>query len=106
LLEERLVTSRDFVRSRAMTGKPARQVRTRSTEAWDQPAAPAALPMPFQGLHYSEAAGRFSCVHSKDFGGSPPGQILGSVDKVKPARRIVLDLVEGWVDTMAPSTGS
>ena len=79
-------TSRDFVRSRAMTGKPARQLRTRWTEAWEQDDAPKPLPMPLQGLLYAEAAGRFSRVHSKEFGGNPAGQILGSVDKVRPAR--------------------
>ena len=30
-------TSRDTVRSRAMTGKPARQLRTAWTEAWERP---------------------------------------------------------------------
>jgi hypothetical protein len=66
-------TSRDAVRSRAMTGKPARQLRTRWTEAWEQPDAPDPLPMPLQGLLYAEAAGRFSRVHSKEFGGNPAG---------------------------------
>ena len=49
----------------------------------------------------AEAASRFSRVHTKEFGGSPAGQILGSVDRVKPARQVVLDMVEGWIDTMA-----
>ena len=33
-------TSRDTVRSRAMTGKPARQLRTAWTEAWEGPDSP------------------------------------------------------------------
>lgn len=93
-------TSRDFVRSRAMTGKPARQLRTAWTEAWEQPGAPDPLPMPLQGLLYAEAASRFSRVHSKEFGGSPAGQILGSVDRVRPAREVVADMVEGWISTV------
>jgi NAD(P)H-dependent flavin oxidoreductase YrpB (nitropropane dioxygenase family) len=92
-------TSRDFVRSRAMTGKPARQLRTRWTEAWERPDAPDTLPMPLQGLLYGEAASRFSRVHSKEFGGSPAGQVLGSVDRVRPARDVVLDMVQGWIDS-------
>jgi NAD(P)H-dependent flavin oxidoreductase YrpB (nitropropane dioxygenase family) len=90
--------SRDFVRSKSMTGKPARQLRTEWVKAWERPDAPPTLPMPLQGLLYGEAASRFTRVHSKDFGGSPAGQILGSVDKVKPARQIVLDMVEGYID--------
>ncbi|HXY28552.1 MAG TPA: nitronate monooxygenase family protein [Acidimicrobiales bacterium] len=93
-------TSRDMVRSRAMTGKPARQLRTRWTAAWEEPGAPEPLPMPLQGILYAEAASRFSRVHAKEFGGSPAGQIIGSLEQVKPARQVVLDMVDGWIDTM------
>jgi len=98
-------TSRDFVRSRSMTGKPARQLRTSWTEAWEQPGAPEPLPMPLQGILYAEAASRFTRMHTREFGGSPAGQILGSIDAVKPARQIVLDMVEGWIDTMDTLNG-
>jgi NAD(P)H-dependent flavin oxidoreductase YrpB (nitropropane dioxygenase family) len=91
-------TSRDFVRSRAMTGKPARQLRTRWTEAWERDDAPAPLPMPLQGLLYGEAASRFGRVRARDFAGSPGGQILGSIDRVRPARDVVLEMVQGWID--------
>ncbi len=90
-------TSRDAVRSRVMTGKPARQLRTQWTEAWEQPDAPDPLPMPLQGLLYGEAAERFSRVHSKAFGGHPAGQIIGSIDRVRPAKDVVRDMVEGWI---------
>lgn len=88
---------RDFIRSRAMTGKPARQLRTAWTEAWERADAPKPLPMPLQGLLYGEAAARFTRVHSKAFGGNPGGQVLGSIDRVRPARQVVLDMVEGWI---------
>jgi NAD(P)H-dependent flavin oxidoreductase YrpB (nitropropane dioxygenase family) len=92
-------SSRDFVRSRVMTGKPARQLRTKWVEAWERPDAPEPLPMPLQGLLYGQAAARFGRVHSKDFAGHPAGQILGSVDRVRPARDVVLSMVEEWIDT-------
>lgn len=92
--------SRDAIRSRAMTGKPARQLRTAWTAAWERPDAPATLPMPLQGILYAEAAGRFVRVHSKEFGGTPVGQIVGSIDRVRPARQVVLDMVEQWIDTV------
>lgn len=97
--------SNDAIRSRVMTGKPARQIRTKWTEAWEQPGAPATLPMPLQGLLYAEAATRFSRVHSKDFGGSPAGQIVGSINRVRPAKDVVLEMVEGWIDTMERMNG-
>ena len=92
-------SSRDFVRARFMTGKPARQLRTKWIEAWESPGAPEPLPMPLQGLLYGEAAARFSRVHSKEFGGYPAGQIIGSLDKVRPAKDMVLDRVESWIET-------
>jgi len=92
-------TSRDAIRARVMTGKPARQIRTKWTEAWDRPDAPTPLPTPLQGLLYGEAAERFTRVHSKDFAGHPAGQIVGSIDRVRPAKDVVLDMVEGWIDT-------
>ena len=84
-------SSRDAIRARVMTGKPARQLRTKWTEAWERPDAPEPLPMPLQGLLYGEAAARFSRVHAKDFAGSPVGQIVGSLDRVRPARDVVLE---------------
>ena len=92
--------SNDAIRARVMTGKPARQIRTKWTEAWDRDDAPATLPMPLQGLLYAEAAARFTRAHSKDFGGSPAGQIVGSIDTVRPAKQVVREMVEGWIDTM------
>ena len=94
-------SSRDAVRSRVMTGKPARQLRTRWTEAWEEPGAPDPLPMPLQGLLYGEAAARFSRVHAKEFGGHPAGQIVGSLDRVRPAKDVVRELVEGYLDATA-----
>jgi NAD(P)H-dependent flavin oxidoreductase YrpB (nitropropane dioxygenase family) len=90
---------RDFVRARVMTGKPARQLRTKWVEAWEREDAPKPLPMPLQGLLYGEAAARFTRVHSKDFAGHPGGQILGRIDRVRPAKEVVLDMVEEWIAT-------
>ncbi|HQV58503.1 MAG TPA: nitronate monooxygenase, partial [Ilumatobacteraceae bacterium] len=88
----------DAIRARVMTGKPARQLRTKWTEAWERADAPDPLPMPLQGLLYGEAAARFTRVHSKDFGGSPVGQIVGSISAVRPAKDVVREMVEGWID--------
>jgi NAD(P)H-dependent flavin oxidoreductase YrpB (nitropropane dioxygenase family) len=92
-------TSRDAVRSRAMTGKPARQIRTAWTEAWARPDTPDPLPMPLQGILYSEGARRFTRAHNRDFAGSPAGQIIGRVDRVRPAREVVSDIVDEWIAT-------
>jgi NAD(P)H-dependent flavin oxidoreductase YrpB (nitropropane dioxygenase family) len=92
-------TSRDAVRSRSMTGKPARQLRTAWTEAWERPDTPDPLPMPLQGILFAEAARRFSRAHSREFAGSPAGQIIGRVHRVRPAREVVADIVDEWIET-------
>jgi NAD(P)H-dependent flavin oxidoreductase YrpB (nitropropane dioxygenase family) len=44
-------SSRDAVRSKGRTGKPARQLRSVWTDAWDRaPESPGALPMPLQSI--------------------------------------------------------
>ncbi len=88
----------DFVRSRSMTGKPARQFRSAWVAAWEREDAPDTLPMPIQGLLWSEYSSRWGRVHSKELGGYPAGQIIGSMDKVRPAKDMVLDMVQGWID--------
>ena len=89
----------DTVRSRSMTGKPARQLRTGWTEAWDRPEAPAPLPMPLQGILYAPAAHRFMRARSRDLSGSPVGQIVGRMNQVRAAKDVVYDIIEEWIDT-------
>jgi NAD(P)H-dependent flavin oxidoreductase YrpB (nitropropane dioxygenase family) len=93
-------SSRDTVRSRSMTGKPARQLRNAWTEAWEDPANPDPLPMPLQGLIWAEAAPRITRAAAPDFAASPVGQIIGSINEVKRSGDVVFDLAEGCIDTL------
>jgi NAD(P)H-dependent flavin oxidoreductase YrpB (nitropropane dioxygenase family) len=92
-------TSTDFVRSRSMTGKPARQFRSAWVAAWERDDAPECLPMPIQGLLWSECSARWTRVHNKELGGYPAGQIIGSLDRVRPAKDLVMEMVQGWIET-------
>jgi NAD(P)H-dependent flavin oxidoreductase YrpB (nitropropane dioxygenase family) len=91
-------SSRDTVRSRAMTGKPARQLRTKWTEMWEEEGAPAPLPMPLQGLIFAPAAQRIARAHKKEWHGSPVGQVIGRIDKVRPTKDVIFDMVEEWLE--------
>jgi NAD(P)H-dependent flavin oxidoreductase YrpB (nitropropane dioxygenase family) len=91
--------SRDTVRSRSMTGKPARQLRTAWTEAWEAEDAPKTLPMPLQGLLWGEMARRVSRAHTKELSGFPVGQIVGRMNKIRPTQEVMMDLVQEWIDT-------
>ena len=92
-------TSRDTVRARVMTGKPARQLRTAWTEAWERPDAPAPLPMPLQGILYNEASRRITRAQSRELSGFPVGQIVGRMNRVQPTKDVVFDMVQEWIDT-------
>jgi NAD(P)H-dependent flavin oxidoreductase YrpB (nitropropane dioxygenase family) len=92
-------TSKDTVRSRAWSGKPARQLRTAWTDAWEADDAPDLLPMPLQGIVHMEMLHRVSRAGNKELQGFPVGQIVGRMDRVRSAREVVLDMVEEWIDT-------
>ena len=97
--------SRDTVRSRALTGKPARLLRTAWTEAWDDPAGPGPLPMPLQFMLTAEAQARIGRSGNQALAGSPVGQIVGRMNSVRSTRDVVLDLVEGAVRAVEQLSG-
>ncbi|MFI9202499.1 NAD(P)H-dependent flavin oxidoreductase [Streptomyces sp. NPDC053048] len=88
--------SGDTVRSRALTGKPARQLRTAWTDAWEAPSAPAPLPMPLQGLLVAEALTRIQKHEAEPLLGTPVGQIVGSMRTVRSVQAVVDDLTRGF----------
>ncbi len=91
--------SRSTVRSRAMTGKPARQLRTAWTEAWERDDAPKTLPMPLQGILFGEMARRVSRAHNRELAGFPVGQIVGRMNRVRPTQEVMFEIVEEWIST-------
>jgi NAD(P)H-dependent flavin oxidoreductase YrpB (nitropropane dioxygenase family) len=92
-------TSRDTVRSRAMTGKPARQLRSAWTDAWAREDTPEPLPMPLQGLLFNSAGRRITRAQNRELAGFPVGQIVGRMNTVRPARDVIFDMVEEWIET-------
>jgi NAD(P)H-dependent flavin oxidoreductase YrpB (nitropropane dioxygenase family) len=98
-------TSSDTVRSRASTGKPARQLRSAWTEEWDDPANPEPLPMPLHGMLIADAQARMRRSAARPGSGAERlinyfvGQVVGQMDKVKPAKQVVYDMVEEYIET-------
>ncbi|MFF0425257.1 NAD(P)H-dependent flavin oxidoreductase [Streptomyces sp. NPDC004520] len=88
--------SGDTVRSRALTGKPARQLRTEWTDAWDDPAGPGALPMPLQGLLVAEAVSRIQKYEVEPLLGTPVGQIVGRMNSERSVQQVVDELTRGF----------
>jgi NAD(P)H-dependent flavin oxidoreductase YrpB (nitropropane dioxygenase family) len=108
VLTEKLLraTSRDTVRTRSMTGKPARLLRTPWTEAWDGPESPGPLPMPLQFMLNADAQARIGHYarsersRARELVGIPVGQIVGRMNEVRPSRAVIEEMVSEFVDTV------
>jgi NAD(P)H-dependent flavin oxidoreductase YrpB (nitropropane dioxygenase family) len=86
-------TSSDTVRSRIYSGKPARLLKNRWTAAWEEPGAPAPLPMPLQNLLVSDAHQRLMRSGQPDVVPMPAGQIIGRMNEVRPVADVMASLV-------------
>lgn len=96
----------DTVRSRSLTGKPARMLRTAWTDAWDDPAGPGPLPMPMQPLLVGPAMARIGRVAGTPGTGANDlatyfvGQVVGSMTRVRPTRRVVEEMIDDFIDAV------
>ncbi|MFC4058131.1 NAD(P)H-dependent flavin oxidoreductase [Planomonospora corallina] len=93
-------TSRDTVRSRSWTGKPARLLKNEWTDAWESAESPGTLPMPLQFMLISDALRRIGRSDAAELATFPAGQIIGTMNQVKPARDVVFGMVEQYVEAM------
>jgi len=87
--------SSDTVRTRIYTGKPARLLKTRWTEAWETPEAPEPLPMPLQNILVSEAHQRIQHAADPEVVAMPVGQIVGQLNEIRTVEEVVEELVGG-----------
>ncbi|MCP9271350.1 NAD(P)H-dependent flavin oxidoreductase [Mycolicibacterium arenosum] len=90
--------SSDTVRRRIYTGKPARLLKSRWTDAWDADGAPEPLPMPLQNILVSEAHQRMSESSDPTTVAMPVGQIVGRMNEIRPVADIIAELVGGFED--------
>ncbi|MFA5630164.1 MAG: nitronate monooxygenase [Porticoccaceae bacterium] len=99
-------SSRDTVRSRAITGKPARHLVNDWSTAWDGPGSPGALPFPLQGLLSEAVQGQ--TLRSAEAGNSQArslltegvGQGVGMLKSSKSARTVVQEFMEDYANAL------
>jgi len=105
-------SSRDAVRVKTRTGKPARQLRSAWTEAWERsPDSPGALPMPLMSL-VSEGALR-SVNRAAEAGNKKArdmvtyfvGQGVGLIDSVRSAGQVVQEFKEEFLEAVEHMNG-
>jgi NAD(P)H-dependent flavin oxidoreductase YrpB (nitropropane dioxygenase family) len=109
VFREKMITasSRDAVRSTSRTGKPARQLRSVWTDAWDRDSgSPGALPMPLQSIisrdafisiDRSAAAGN---AKARELVSYFVGQGVGLIDSVKSAGAVVQEFKEDFAEAV------
>jgi len=107
-VRERLLAagSDETVRSRAMTGKKARQLRSAWNEAWEGPDSPGCLPMPYQHLLTDRA---FQQIEKSVARGNDKaralvtegvGQGIGLISSSKSARSVVQEFREEFAEAI------
>ena len=99
-------TSSDTIRSRSRTGKHARQLKSAWTDEWENPETPMPLGMPMQMVLTGEAIMRIDrAAHNAGSGAEAlsnyfVGQIVGTMNESKPAARVVMEMVEEFIDAV------
>jgi NAD(P)H-dependent flavin oxidoreductase YrpB (nitropropane dioxygenase family) len=98
--------SRDTVRSKSRTGKPARQLRTAWHEAWDGADSPGTLPMPLMGMVSEPAFARIERAaaagnaEARELVSYFVGQGVGLVEDVRPAKAVVQAFREEFAEAV------
>jgi NAD(P)H-dependent flavin oxidoreductase YrpB (nitropropane dioxygenase family) len=105
-------SSSDTLRSRSRTGKPARQLRSAWTDEWEGPNSPGTLGMPLQPMLIAEASRRIDrAAMNADNEGAVKlanyfvGQVVGTMNESKHADRVVLDMVDEFIDAVTRVNG-
>jgi NAD(P)H-dependent flavin oxidoreductase YrpB (nitropropane dioxygenase family) len=99
-------TSSDTVRSRSLTGKPARMLRTAWTDEWERADSPDPLGMPLQTALIDDPQRRINRAaaqvdsSARELATYFVGQVVGSMNKVQPTSAVVLEMVSEFIDTV------
>jgi NAD(P)H-dependent flavin oxidoreductase YrpB (nitropropane dioxygenase family) len=99
-------SSSDTVRSRSLTGKPARMLRTAWTDEWERSDSPDPLGMPLQSALIGDPQWRINRAaanadaNANELATYFVGQVVGSMNKVRPTASVVLEMVSEFIDTI------
>ncbi len=105
-------SSRDAVRVKSRTGKPARQLRSAWTEAWERsPDSPGALPMPLMSLvsenalRSAQRAAEGGNAKARDLVTYFVGQGVGLIEEVRSAGQVVQDFKTEFLEAVEHMNG-
>jgi len=99
-------SSADTIRSRSLTGKHARMLKSAWTEEWDRADTPDPLGMPMQPILTNTAQARINRAAYQSGSGAEKlanyfvGQIVGSMNQSKPAGQVVIEMIEEFIEAV------
>jgi NAD(P)H-dependent flavin oxidoreductase YrpB (nitropropane dioxygenase family) len=93
-------TQDDTLRQRYMTGKPCRVIRNSYIDEWQKPDAPKPLGMPLQMIVGGGLNAAAEEAEVWDYAVAIAGQGTGLVKRLRSCREIMMDYVEGALETM------
>ena len=99
-------TSSDTIRSRSLTGKHARMLKSAWTEEWDRSDTPEPLGMPMQPVLTAQAQRRIArAAHHPGSGAEKlanyfVGQIVGTMNQRKTSAQVVFDMVSEFIEAV------
>jgi NAD(P)H-dependent flavin oxidoreductase YrpB (nitropropane dioxygenase family) len=89
----------DAVQRKWMTGKSVRMIRSKASEAWEKPGAPAHLKPPLQNGLYYMAKARIMRANRADLLSFPAGQVVGNMNEETSVRQVMMDLLTEYAET-------
>jgi NAD(P)H-dependent flavin oxidoreductase YrpB (nitropropane dioxygenase family) len=89
----------DAVQRKYQTGKTVRMIRSKASEAWEQPGAPKHLPPPLQNVLYHASRIRIEKARRADLCSFPAGQVVGTMKEETSVRQVMADLMNEYAET-------
>ncbi|MFQ5557031.1 MAG: nitronate monooxygenase [Acidimicrobiales bacterium] len=99
-------TSADTIRSRSLTGKPARMLRSAWTDEWARADTPDPLGMPLQPILTATAQRRIArAAHTAGSGAEQlanyfVGQVVGTMNQRRTSGQVVIGMIEEFIDSV------
>lgn len=90
----------DAVQRRCISGKPSRMLRSKFSEAWEQPGAPKPLMPPLQNAIYWEARARIDRAQRGDYYSWAAGQVVGTMTAESSVREVMYNFLEEYADAL------
>jgi NAD(P)H-dependent flavin oxidoreductase YrpB (nitropropane dioxygenase family) len=93
-------TSEDTVRTRMLSGKPARMLRSKWTDEWQSGECPGFLPMPLQGMLVQEANLRIERAGNEELAFYPTGQAVGMTNDERDCKTVIYEMINDYIEAV------